>query len=148
MPVAEQPFEAEFQVTWADLDANHHMRNTRYLDYAAQTRFLYFAVNGFPPAEFTSAGIGPAVLEDKVSYHRELRFLARFRVQLLTGGQNESGSKFAIVNRIFTDADVLAAEVRTLGVWFELRTRKVVTPPAALKAAMDALARTADYAEL
>ena len=39
----------DFQVTWADLDSNAHLKNSRYLDYAAQARFLYLAAAGFTP---------------------------------------------------------------------------------------------------
>ena len=33
-------------VGWRDVDANGHMRNTAYLDLAADTRMFYFAENG------------------------------------------------------------------------------------------------------
>jgi hypothetical protein len=41
-----------FQVTWADLGADHQMRNTGFLGYAAQARFLFLAEYGFTRAEF------------------------------------------------------------------------------------------------
>jgi acyl-CoA thioester hydrolase len=34
----------QFTVVWGDLDANQHMRNTAYLDYAAQSRFIFLAL--------------------------------------------------------------------------------------------------------
>ena len=53
------PTTFEFQVTWADLDANRHLKNTGYLDYAAQSRFLYFAAGGFGQQQFAELNIGP-----------------------------------------------------------------------------------------
>lgn len=141
-------FEAAFQVLWADVDANNHFKNTAYLDYAAQTRFLYNAAHGFPPAAFMEHGIGPVILEDKVVYRRELRFLDQFKVQFLTAGQNSDGSRFVIANPIFTADGKLSADIRSNGLWLDLNTRKPVVPPPALKAAMDSLAHTEDYAPL
>ena len=36
-----------YQVLWADLDGNQHLKNTRYLDYAAHTRFRFLTEHGF-----------------------------------------------------------------------------------------------------
>ncbi len=68
-------YEAEFRVTWADLDSNRHLRNTGYLDYAAQTRMLYLDQAGFSPKDFAEHNVGPIVFEDTVRYKREINFL-------------------------------------------------------------------------
>lgn len=141
-------FAANFQVAWNDLDANRHMANYQYLAYAAQTRFLFLAQHGFGPDEFAAHGIGPAVLKDELIYRRELSFLEPFKVSLLSGGQNASGSRFILVNR-FTKADgSLSCEVRAMGVWLDLSRRKAVPPPPALAQAMNAAERTEDYVDL
>ncbi|HKZ73564.1 MAG TPA: acyl-CoA thioesterase [Steroidobacteraceae bacterium] len=54
----------QFTVLWGDLDANQHMRNTAYLDYAAQSRFVFLASQGFGPGEFRRHRMGPVVLRD------------------------------------------------------------------------------------
>ena len=138
----------EFQVAWADLDSNRHLRNTAYLDYAAQTRFLYFASQGIGAKEFDRLGIGPAVLNDQVTYRRELHFMEQFHVELLCGGHNPSNSKFIVVNRFFGTDGKMRAEVRSLFVWFDLRTRKAVTAPESLRLSLTALPQTDDYENL
>ncbi|MGL6155321.1 MAG: hypothetical protein ACRC1O_01755, partial [Ralstonia mannitolilytica] len=30
-----------YQVLWADLDGNQHLKNTRYIDYASHSRFRF-----------------------------------------------------------------------------------------------------------
>lgn len=51
----------QFTVAWGDLDANQHMRNTAYLDYAAPPEQLLAAMNRMPrSAEFTVLERGPA----------------------------------------------------------------------------------------
>lgn len=142
-----EPFTASYQVAWADLDANAHMRNTRYLDYASQTRFLYLASAGFPPPAFRKANVGPAIFRDEVTYKRELRHLARFTVELRLAAQSGDGSQYVFAETFLHEDGVVAAEVRTHAAWFDLSARKVVAPPPQLKAAMDALAHTGDYEE-
>jgi acyl-CoA thioester hydrolase len=141
-------FEAPFQVAWGDVDYNRHLANTAYLDYAAQTRFLYLAEAGFGPDAFAAHGIGPAVLKDEITYRRELKLLEPFSVQFLAAGQNPDRSRFILVNRFVNEAGQLCAELRSLGAWFDLTARRIVPPPPALLAAMEGLERTEDYAEL
>jgi acyl-CoA thioester hydrolase len=140
-----RPFRASFQVAWQDLDANAHMKNTRYLDYAAQTRFLFFAANGLSFEAFRAAAIGPAVLEERITYRRELRFLDRFEMGFLEAARNASGSHFAIENQVWGPDGQLCARIWSRMVWFDLTHRKVTVPPAPLAAAMDRLQRTADF---
>lgn len=141
-------FEHTYQVAWDDLDANQHLRNTAYLDYAAQTRLLYLASQGFTTTEFQKHGIGPIVFEDNISYHRELFLLETFTVQVRTGGLNDSGSKFVLVNRILRDDGTLSAVVRSPGAWLDLKSRKIAAPPPLLKKVMEDLERDEDFQSL
>ncbi|MEM7596429.1 MAG: thioesterase family protein [Pseudomonadota bacterium] len=141
-------FTASFQVTWADLDGNNHMRNTGYLDYAAQTRMIFFASHGFTPDAFTAHNVGPVALEDTVSYLRELRLLDVFRVSFALAGMSENGAKFMLENQIKREDGKLCATVRTRGIWMDLRARKAVAPPEALFQAMQTLTKTKDFDNL
>jgi acyl-CoA thioester hydrolase len=138
----------DFQVQWADLDANNHVKNARYLDYASQTRVLFLAQAGFTPQAFVEMGIGPIVFEDRVQYMKELRLLDRFRVDVQAKGANQSGSRFILLNRILNEAGEECAQVWSHGAWFDLRQRKIVPPPPTLMAAMQAMPRSADFESL
>ncbi|MWV16028.1 thioesterase [Pseudomonas sp. L-22-4S-12] len=135
----------DFQVTWADLDSNAHLKNSRYLDYAAQARFLFLASAGFPPQAFAEARMGPVVFEDRVEYRKELRLLQHFSVRMQIGGMSEDGAKFILVNEVLNPKGELCARVVTSAAWFSLETRKVTPPPPALKTAMEQIERTADF---
>jgi len=141
-------FELPFQVTWADLDANRHMRNSAYLEYASQSRFVFLAQHGFTPEAFARHAIGPAILKDEISYRRELLFLDRFTVTLEVAGHNEDGSRNLFLNRFVREDGKTACEIRTLFTWIDLNERKAVAPPPALLATMDALTRTDDFVRL
>ena len=64
-------FEREFQVAWEHLDANAHAANTAFMQFAINTRFLFFASLGFSPADFAKHRLGPVVRRDEVDYFRE-----------------------------------------------------------------------------
>jgi acyl-CoA thioester hydrolase len=135
----------DFQVTWADLDSNAHLKNTGYLDYAAQARFLFLAAAGFTPQAFAEAKMGPVVFEDRVEYRKELRLLQHFSVRMQVGGLSEDGAKFIMVNEVRGPKDELCARVVTTAAWFSLESRKVTPPPPVLKAAMEQAERTEDF---
>lgn len=44
---------------WRDMDFNSHMRNTAYLDKAADVRQMFLIEHGFPVEEFARRRIGP-----------------------------------------------------------------------------------------
>jgi len=134
-----------FQVTWADLDSNAHLKNSRYLDYAAQARFLFLAEAGFTPQAFAEARMGPVVFEDRVEYRKELRLLQHFSVGMKVSVLSEDGAKFTMVNEVLNPKGELCARVVTSAAWFSLETRKVSAPPPGLKAAMEAAERTEDF---
>ena len=128
-------YEAQYQVAWVDVDMNGHMANSKFLDYATQTRFRSIASRGFSPADFQSHGVGPVIFEDHLRYHRELRFLDEFTVTHSYESLDAEGRKFRVVNLFRRDGEEVA-EVTALGAWFDLRTRKIVAPPADLAAAL------------
>jgi acyl-CoA thioester hydrolase len=141
-------FEKSFQVAWAMLDANGHMANTAFLDVCVDTRFSYFTSRGFTPADFARHGIGPVVRRDEVDYYRELRLLQPFTVAFLLAGASPDVSRFRLRNEIRREDGELAARITSLGGWLDLRARKLVAPPEGLAAAILALDRTEDYADL
>lgn len=128
-------YEASYRVTWTDVDMNGHMANSRYLDYATQTRFQHIASQGFGPADFRRHGVGPIIFEDRIRYQRELRFLDEFTVSFSYETMDDKGRKFKVVNRFTRDGEEVA-EVVAHGAWFDLAARKVVVPPAKLAEAM------------
>ncbi|MEO0893086.1 MAG: thioesterase family protein [Pseudomonadota bacterium] len=141
-------FTASFQVTWADLDGNNHMRNTGYLDYAAQARMIFFAAHDFTPDAFARHGLGPVAMEDSVSYRRELRLLDPFCVTFSLAGRSDDGGKFVFENQVKRDNGKLCATIRTRGIWMDLRARKSIAPPDDLLRAMETLPKTRDFCAL
>ena len=138
-------FEKRLVAGWGDMDFNSHMRNTAFLDKAADIRMMFFSENGFPVDEFIRLRIGPVIMKDEIEYFREVRLLEELRVTLAIAGLAGDGSRFLIRNEFFQSNGTVAAKVTSAGGWLDLTIRKLVAPPGALLAALHSLQRTDDF---
>ena len=140
-------FERQIRVGWSDLDANSHMRNTAYLDRAADTRMIFFAEHGFPIAEFARLGVGPVIRRDTVDYFRECHLLDTLRVTLAFSGMSPDAARFAIVNE-FWRGDRLVARVTSAGGWLDRAARALTVPPDVLAVVLRAAPRAEGFEAL
>ena len=133
---------------WADMDFNSHMKNTAYLDKAADVRQLFLAENGFPVEEFVRLRIGPVIMKDEVEYFKEVRLLQEITVTYALAGHASDGSRFLLRHEIFRPDGKLSARVTSAGGWLNLAERKLVVPPPTLLSAMNSLEKTGDFVVL
>ena len=138
-------FSKRFEVRWADLDANRHLRNTAYLDYATHVRFAFLAENGFPPSRFGELHFGPVILREEMSFLREVGPNDELTVDYRLAALSQDGRRFKLRHRVFRRDGVEAARIDTDGGWMDLATRKLRPPPEELAAALDRLVRTSDF---
>ncbi|MFO0751301.1 MAG: thioesterase family protein [Myxococcota bacterium] len=127
-PPAASPaaFSRSMHARWGDMDFNGHMRNTAYLDAAGDLRMLFFAAHGFPMSEFTRLGMGPVITQDTLEYHRELRLLDAYTVDVVLGGLSDDGARFKFVNTFTRGDGKRVAVVTSLGGWLDLAARRIV----------------------
>lgn len=137
--------EVTFFAGWGDMDFNAHMRNTAYLDKAADARMIFFADHGFPVAEFSRLRIGPVIMKDELEYFREVGLLDRLLVTTSLSALSEDGSRFHIRNEFFREDRTLAARVTSAGGWLDLSARTLVAPPGQLLAALRSLPRAGGF---
>ena len=133
---------------WADMDFNSHMKNTAYLDKAADVRHMFLIEHGFPVEEFSRLRIGPVVMKDEVEYFKEVRLQQEIRVTYSLAGHSLDGSRYLLRNEIFRPDGQLCARVTSAGGWLNLDDRKLVVPPSPLLSAMNLLEKTGDFVVL
>lgn len=133
---------------WADMDFNSHMKNTAYLDKAADVRQMFLIEHGFPVEEFLRLRIGPVVKKDEVEYFSEVGLQQQITVTYCIAGHALDGSRFVLRHEIFRPDGKLSARVTSLGGWLDLTARKLVAPPPPLLAVMNLLEKTSDFAVL
>lgn len=131
------------------MDFNQHMRNAAYLGVAEETRLRFLEEGAFPMAELYRRRLGPVVVEDVLTYKKELRLLEPFRVDMAIVAISPDARKVKVRNRFFRSSDgALCATVETLILWFDLEARRTVVPPPDLGQLWLGLARTEDFAML
>ncbi len=140
-----EPYAESFEVQWAHLDANRHVCNTAYMDFATHVRFCFLADHGFPPAEFARANLGPVILREEIHYLKEVGIDDTVTVDYRLAAARPDQSRFRLAHRIFRRDGALAATIHTDGGWMDLAARKLVAPPPKLSQALDRLVRTEDF---
>lgn len=133
---------------WGDMDFNSHMRNTAYLDKAADVRQMFLIEHGFPIEEFARRRIGPVVRKDELEYFAEVGLQQKIEVTCELAGHADDGSRFIFRHEIFRPDGRLSARVTSTGGWFDLAARRLIAPEPDLLAVMNALGRTDDFVVL
>lgn len=133
---------------WSDMDFNSHMKNTAFLDKAADVRLMFFAENGFPTAEFARLRVGPVVVRDEIDYRKEVELLQEIDVTLALAGMSPDGSRWLLRSEVKRLDGKVCARATSAGAWLDLDARKLVAPPPTLLAALESLDRTADFEAL
>jgi acyl-CoA thioester hydrolase len=137
-----------FQVRWADLDMNRHMRNTAYSEYATDVRVSFLEEHGFGFAEFARRGFGPVIHREEATYSREIGPGAAFEIDYRVAGLAPDGSRWRVEHRVVRADGKQAAVLRIDGVWLDMGSRRPIPPPPELLEALRRVARTPDYEEL
>lgn len=141
-------FECHFEVRWADLDGNRHVRNTAFSEYATHTRFRLLAAHGFDQARLEELRFGPVMMREEIRYRREVLFGDALIVNVRCAGLSSDTSHWRVHQDVLRSDGRGAVVLSIQGGWIHLDTRKLVSPPAELAAVLQSLPRTRDYEEL
>ncbi len=141
-------FEQRFEVRWSDLDANRHLRNTIYSEFATHTRFTMLESHGFPQPRFEALRFGPVMFREEIRYRREVRFGDTVAVDVRFAGLSEDGSHWKVHQEVRRPDGKQAAALVIEGAWIHLDTRRLVAAPAELLALLRELPRSSVFEEL
>ncbi len=138
-------FEVDFTTSWANFDANAHMRHTAYNDYAAEVRSRFFAANDFSLTEFAKHNIGPILFEENTRFFREILIGEDIKANLTLIGASSKFERFKFKHEIIKKNGVLAAEIKIYGAWIDLTKRKLTAPPQEMIDIFNNLDKSADF---
>lgn len=122
-------YEKNYQVRWADLDPNAHMKSVAYLEYATHTRFAFLNDKGFGIAYLRKAAISPILFEERINFYRECPPQEQITVNNVVVSLGSDGRKWHMKHEFHNASGALCAVVSAKGAWFCLNERKVVAPP-------------------
>lgn len=145
----DQGYEERFAVRWSDLDANRHLRNTVFSEYATHTRFRMLESHGFTQEKFEKLRFGPVMFREDIRYRREVQFGDEVIVNVMIEGLSPDGSHWKVRQEVIRcDTGKQAAVIVIDGAWLHLDDRKLVAPPQELLEILGRLHRTSDFHEL
>lgn len=122
-------YTKEFEVRWADCDANNHMRHSAYADMAAHARIGYLTEIGIGPEWLSENNAGPVLFKETTEYFREVKMNEVLSITVETGEPTGSDKTVTLVNNIYKENGELAARVSVLFAWMDIIARKVIVVP-------------------
>lgn len=140
-----EPFKEQYQVIWADLDPNAHMRHTAYNDYAAQVRVGLFDNLNLPLNKLVASGYGPVLLHEDTSFKREVFMSERITVDCAALAYRTDLKIWKFRQRIFKQNEELACTIIATGAFMDLKKRKIVVPPKEIVDMLEQIPKTEDF---
>lgn len=146
-PVVVAAYRHPIGLRWADLDPNGHVRHSVYYDWGAMTRVAYLELKGVGLHWMATNGIGPVLFREEGRFLKEVRLGDQLEIDLWLSGSSPDGRKWRMKHQVLRAGEVVAT-VEVDGAWLDLRTRKIVVPPADMVRAFADVSRTPDFAVL
>ncbi|MTI38490.1 thioesterase family protein [Fulvivirga lutimaris] len=125
----EQPLTKEFEVKWADLDPNRHMRHSAYNDYAAHMRVKILEEAGLTMAKMESLKMGPILFREETKFYREVGMEGSITITAALSKSRSDGSRWSFVHEMYRQDGIKAATIEVDGAWLDIEKRKLAIPP-------------------
>lgn len=97
-------------------------------------------------ATFRERGLGPVLLEDRITYRKEIGLLEPYRVEIALAAATRDARRLRVRNTVRRADGQVAATVESVVLWLDLTARRPVVPPQDLAAIWLELERTEDFA--
>ena len=121
--------ELSFDVRWADIDANKHMRHSAYYDYAAHLRVQLLKDIGIDVATLSELKIGPVLFREEAVFMREIGMDDTISVNVKIKRLRKDASRWTFIHEFRKSDDTVAAVVTVDGAWLDLNKRKLTVLP-------------------
>lgn len=138
-------YSKSYTVRWADMDANIHMRHSAYNDYAAQTRLMLMAENGFGMDWFQEHNVYPILFREETVFLREIKGNEHFTIDVALVRMAKDCSRWSLITRFIKDDGTIAARLTVDGAWMDLVKRKLTVPPKEIFELFSKVDRTEDF---
>ncbi|WP_299244759.1 thioesterase family protein [uncultured Aquimarina sp.] len=138
----------EFEIRWNDIDANRHLANKAYIEYAAHTRMTFLSELGFDQRSLGKFNIGPVVFYEHIYYFKEVFYGRPVKVSLELAGKSEDGKFFEFVHNFYDHKGRNFARCEMMGAWLDLQTRKLIPLPEEMLHFMDKVDRAENFKTL
>lgn len=142
-----QVYSKTYEVRWADMDPNRHMRHSVYNDYAAQTRIGIFSDFDLSITEIGRLGFGPVLFREETKFLKEINLLEIITVTCALTKMRQDGSRWGFLHEIIKEGinGVTAAQITVDGAWLNLNNRKLGIPTPRIQEVMNRFPKTTNF---
>lgn len=137
-------YVTSFNLRWSDLDPNRHLANTSFIALMNDTRIRFLKDQGLGQPQFEALQLGPIILTEQVSYFKEV-LDGKVYGDLELRGMSEDAVFFEFDQHLYNEAGLICAHLRLQAAWLDLATRKLTEPPELVKAAIEAIPKSAQF---
>ncbi len=134
----------EIEIRWNDLDANRHLANTAYSEFATHTRIEFLNGIGFDQKFMAKNQIGPVMFYEHVYYFKEV-FTGKIKVSLGLKGLSAKGKFFEFHHDFYNSQGRNIARLEVMGGWMNLKERKLMDLPPEIMAKFDDVPKDEDF---
>jgi acyl-CoA thioester hydrolase len=138
-------YSMTYEVRWADIDANRHVRYSAYIDVAAELRYRFFTQHNLPPEAFDQLGVGPVYTSLKADFFREVRLGETLTITYLLTGLSPQGIRWKVLHEFLKANGKKAVSVSLEGTILNLATRQPTMPTSEIMAVFQLVPRSADF---
>ena len=138
-------YTKDFEIRWSDVDSNHHLRNSAYIDYMSHTRMSFFSDKGFGQLQLAKLNIGPIALSEHMYYFKEVFPGSPIRVSLQLKGISENGMFFEFLHNFYDRKGRNVARCEMMGAWIDLKERKLRGLPTELFHYLEGMDEAPDF---
>lgn len=140
-----EQFIKEFEIRWNDLDANRHVANATFSIFMNETRMALLAKNNFTQSDFEKLKVGPVILNETFYYLKEVKLNQKIYVDIELLGTSEDFKFWRLSHSLFLSSGELAVYSELLFSWFDLQSRKLISPPDRLYQIFSSLIKSSVY---
>ncbi len=124
----DKPLTKEFEVKWADLDPNRHMRHSAYNDYAAHMRLKILESAGLSVKLMEELALGPILFREETKFYREVGMQGNITMTAALLKARKDGSRWSFIHEMYREDGIKAATIVVDGAWLDLKLRKLAIP--------------------
>lgn len=135
----------EFEIRWNDIDANRHLANKAYIEFASHTRMAFLTARGFNQKMFAMNNIGPVVFYEHIYYFKEVFSDHPIRVSLELDGLSDDGMFFKFIHNYYDHKGKNFAHCEMMGGWIDLGTRKLTGLPKKMLQSLEDVQKSTDF---
>lgn len=111
----------------SDIDQMNHLNNQKYVAFLEKGRDNLYTCGGFPDEVMKARGLGRAVVQMLIQFHREVSLGERLTIS--TYPIRIGRSSFTLKQEIYNEGNELVNSAEVIGVIFDFEERKSVTIP-------------------